>query len=736
MNCIKSRFTGRILIGFLFAFSFASIVAAQEDIDPNSPTPVLLTEASSTRALAVESDGRRIPSLSKIPSRAFSLDAKINLYATGLELASDEGANALRVYAEDKAGKIYRFPIVSVQPLKGQDWIYAVTIQLSDEIGYWETPNADGDVILRLTWRGLSSNQVRLGLGKMDSKIRLEAGNSPAPYSNYATRPTKTPLTEKIVGERWSGDRMRFLEQATFGPTPALDARIRRLGLRTWLNEQFEASYPSANNPYPNIPLKSSNSGDVTYGCGMFASSTAEYRACIRNHYNMYPLQTWFFREALYGDAQLRHRVAWALSQIFVTSGVDIQQSSHLIEWHKILSKNAFGNYRTLLKEITLNPAMGDYLDMARSTRNNPNENYPREILQLFSIGLFMLNQDGTVQHDASNVPIPSYDQTTVNNFTKVFTGFGFCSNSTNPACANISVGTVNYKDPLLLNQNNHDITAKTLLSYPNAVNTNIAANLNGNTELDLAIDNIFNHPNVAPFVGKLLIQHLVTSDPTPAYVGRVAAVFNNNGSGIRGDLKAVVKAILLDPEARGDQKTDPNYGKLREPVQLITNLLRAFSVRSADGTQRSDGYLQNLASGMAQNPFYSPTVFNYYTPDYVIPGTSLLGPEFNIMTTGTAISRANFVNTMVFSRINVSEVAPLGTAIDLTEMQTLAAADATGNQLLDALNQRMMRGTMPTAMRNTILTAVQAVAATSPLARAQQAIYLIATSSQYQVQR
>jgi uncharacterized protein (DUF1800 family) len=736
MNCIKSRFIGRILIGFLFAFPFVSIGAAQDDADPNSPTPILLSETGSTRALAVESGERRATSLAKIQSRAFSLGAKINLYATNLELASDEGANALRVYAEDKAGKIYRFPVVNIQPLKGQDWIYAVTIQLSDQIGYWDPPTADGDVLLRLTWRGLSSNQLRLGLGKMDGKIRSEAGAAPTPYINYATRPAKNPAAENFVGDRWSGDRMRFLEQATFGPTPALAARIRRIGLRTWLNEQFETSYPSADNPYPNIPLKSSDSGNATYGCGMFDSATAEYRACIRNHYNMYPLQTWFFREALYGDAQLRHRVAWALSQIFVTSGVDIQQSSHLIEWHKILSKNAFGNYRNLLKEITLNPAMGDYLDMARSTRNNPNENYPREILQLFSIGLFMLNQDGTVQRDANNVPIPSYDQTTVNNFTKVFTGFGFCNTPTNSACANISVGTVNYKDPMLLNQNNHDVTAKTLLSYPNAVNTSIAPNLNGNTELDLALDNIFNHPNVAPFVSKLLIQHLVTSDPTPAYVGRVASVFNNNSAGIRGDLKAVVRAILLDPEARGDQKTDPNYGKLREPVQLITNVLRAFDVRSADGTQRSDGYLQNLASNMAQNPFYSPTVFNYYSPDYVIPGTSLLGPEFNIMTTGTAISRANFVNTMVFSRVNVSEVAPLGTAIDLTEMQALATADATGNQLLDALNQKMMRGAMPTAMRNTILTAVQAVAANMPLARAQQAIYLIATSSQYQVQR
>ncbi|HEX8638355.1 MAG TPA: DUF1800 family protein, partial [Pyrinomonadaceae bacterium] len=636
-------FVGRILIGFLLAFPLASIIVGQDDIDPNSPTPVLLSEANSTRALAVESDGRRLMNPAKIQSRAFSSGARVNLYATGMELASDEGANALRVYAKDRADKIYRFPVVEVQPLKGQDWIYLVTIELSDEIGYWEPPAADGDVLLRLTWRGLSSNQVRLGLGKTGGKIREEADAAPTPYKNYATRPAKTPPIENFVGDRWSGDRRRFLEQATFGPTPALDARVRRIGLRTWLAEQFDAPYPSVGNPYPNIPLKNSNANaDISQsGCGLNDGSLA-YRICIRDHYNMYPLQTWFFKEAFYGDAQLRHRVAWALSQILVTSGVDIQQSSHMIEWHKILSKNAFGNYRNLLKEITLNPAMGEYLDMARSTRTSPNENYPREILQLFSIGLFMLNQDGTVQRDANNVPIPSYDQTTVNNFTKVFTGWSFCSNGTNPACASAVPGTVNFKDPLLLNQNAHDISAKTLLSYPSAVNTNIAANLNGNTELELALDNIFNHPNVAPFISKLLIQHLVTSAPTPAYIGRVAAVFNNNGAGTRGDLKAIVKAILLDPEARGDAKTDPNYGKLREPVQLVTNVLRAFNVRSADGTQQSDGAVQGLPTNMAQNPFYSPTVFNYYTPDYVIPGTSLLGPEFNIMTTGTAIARAN----------------------------------------------------------------------------------------------
>ena len=335
---------------------------------------------------------------------------------------------------------------------------------------------------------------------------------------------------------------------------------------------------------------------------------------------------------------------------------------------------------------------------------------------------------------DNQSNPIPTYSQDTVNNFTEVFTGWTLC----NVGCPNSVSGLVNFKDPMILNQNNHNITTKTLLSYPNAVNTNIAANLNGNVEIDLALDNIFNHPNVAPFVSKLFIQHLVTSDPTPAYVGRVAAVFSNNGSGIRGDMKAVIKAIMLDPEARGDVKTDPNFGKLREPAQFVTNILRAFNVRSVDGLQQSDGVVFNFSTNMAQNVFNSPTVFNFYTPDYVVPGTAMPGPEFGIMTTGTAISRANFVNSAIMNAtiVAVGTNSPQGTTIDLTEMQNLAAADPTSNQLLDALNQKMLHGTMSTQMKNIILPAVNVVPANTPLQRARQAIYLVATSSQYQVQK
>ncbi len=736
MDSRKPRSIVRLLCCCAAMFLLAFPVLAQEDdTDPNSPTPILLSETDSNRALAVEPGtfGRR--SLAKVESRAFLPDTEIVLFVTNLELMKDEGADAFRVYVNDKLGRTYRFPVLDLQPVKGQEWIYAVTVKLRDELGFWEQPSPDGDVNIYLAWRGLASNTVRLGFGKIGGDIKDVDGTVPTPYKQFATKPVvqKDALpTSDYVGYRFSGDRMRFQQQAAFGPSTMLDSRIRRIGLRTWLADQFNAPYP--NIPYPNIPLKNTNAqADITQnGCGPNDGSLT-YRLCIRDHYNMYPVQAWFFKEAFYGDEQLRHRIAWTLSQIWVTSGVDIQQSSHMLAYHKVLSDNAFGNYRDLMKAMTLNPAMGDYLDMARSTRNNPNENYPREILQLFTIGLYMLNQNGTLQTDQGN-PIPTYTQDTVNNFTEVFTGWTYC----NTGCPNSVAGLLNFKDPMVLNQNNHNVTTKTLLTYPNAVNTNIAANLNGNVELDLALDNIFNHPNVAPFVSKLYIQHLVTSDPTPAYVGRISAVFRNNGSGVRGDMKAVIKAILLDPEARGNVKTDPNFGKLREPVQLMTNIFRAFNVRSADGLQQSDGVVSGFSSNMAQNVFYSPTVFNYYTPEYVIPGTARLAPEFGILTTGTAISRTNFVNSAIMNAtiVAVGENAPQGTTIDLSEMQALAAADLTGNQLLDALNQKMLHGTMSTQMRNILLPAITAVPANTPLQRARQAIYLVATSSQFQVQR
>lgn len=741
----------------LAALPFATY--AQEDPDPNSPAPILLSAPDSTRALATQyATGSRV-TLTRISPQAFAPGTRAVIYVSNVSLLKDEDRTAFRVYIEDVNGRQFRLPVIDLQPVANYAGVYAVGIELTDETGYWGQPAADGDVLVRLTWRGMTSNRVRLGLGSLGGPIADDPGAVPTPvWTKGSPTTTKTAAPTKYVGYKWSGDRQRFLEQATFGPTSALDNRIRRIGIRTWLAEQFQAQYPSSNNPYPNQPLKP---GSAPTDCDGDQTVVPDVPVtCNRDTYSMYQPQAWFFREALYGDSQLRHRVAWALGQIWVTSGVDIQQGRHMVEYHKILSANAFGNYKTLMKQMTLQPTMGDYLSMSLSTKNNPNENYAREIMQLFTVGLFMLKPNGTLdctEHPypdmttcgPTDTPIPTYDQTTVNNMTKVMTGWTLC----NSGCPNSVSGSSNYIDPMVLVTGNHDVTAKTLLNYngANPADRDIAACTGCNTaaittyanaSLDHAINNIFNHPNLGPYVSRILIQQLVTSDPTPAYVGRVAAVFNDNGFGVRGDLQAVVKAILLDVEARGDVKSDPNYGKLREPVLFTTNVARRFSVASFDGLSQSDGVFVGRGdfNGMSEIPFFSPTVFNFYPPSYVIPGTAINGPEFALMTTSTSIQRANFINTLVFNRIGVSNPnIPNGTSLNFTDLQALSTADPTGNLLLDELNTRMMHGTMSPTMRTTILTAVTNIAATTSenfLQRAKQAVYLIATSSQFQVQR
>ncbi len=732
----------KVFIASLAMFLLALPVLAQEDPDPDSPTPILLSETASTRALtALPTTKLKRSSRLNAENQAFALDSQVTLYVMNLDLMKEEGASAFRAYVEDAKGRKYRFPVLDLQPVKGLDGVYALTVKLHDDVGFWEPPTEDGDVLINITWRGLTSNRVRLGLGNTGGAIKDDAGAVPTPLSGVLTTKKTGDQTANVVGYRYSGDRIRFLEQATFGPTVALDNRVRRIGLRTWLAEQFDAPYPSLNNPYPNLPLKPTTAPSDCDGEQTIVPDVPV--TCARDTYTMYQPQTWFYKEALYGDSQLHHRVSWALNQIWVISGVDTQQSSWMIAFQQQISKNAFGNWRTLMQDVTLNPAMGDYLDMIRSTRTNPNENYPREILQLFNIGLFMLNQDGTLQRDAQNNPIPTYDQNTVNNFTKVFTGWRDCN--IQASCPNIVLGAPDYKDPMLLVATNHDLTAKTLLNYPGSTTTNIAActgctgtalTTYANNSLNQALDNIYNHPNVAPFVSRFLIQQMITGDPTPAYVGRVAAVFNANRTSPT-QLKEVVKAILLDPEARGNVKTDATYGKLREPVQLVTNLFRQIGVTDAAGAGLSDGNINRFPQALGQDAFRSPTVFNYYTPGYIIPGTALNGPEFGIYNTGTAIGRANFGNSMVFGQINVSAPdTPNGTKLNFAELQSIAAGDTSSNQLLDVLNQRLMHGAMSSQMRSSILTATNAVASTDPLNRVKAAVYLVVTSSQYQVQR
>jgi uncharacterized protein (DUF1800 family) len=502
-------------------------------------------------------------------------------------------------------------------------------------------------------------------------------------------------------------DTVRFLEQATWGPTTELIERVRSIGFEAFLEEQFEAPISS----YPTLPLFPTTRSTTTCPNGS---------TCQRDNYTMYLLQNRFFENALYGEDQLRQRVAFALHQIIVVSGVEVTQPSWMAPYLQLLDRHAFGNFRDLLYDITINPAMGNYLDVNNNSRTRPNENYAREILQLFSIGTVRLNVDGTPQLDESGQPIPTYTQEDVNNFARVFTGWRFA-----PAPA---TGVPNYIDPMVTNEPQHDVAAKTLLN-----GVTLPAGQNTTKDTNDAIDNIFADPNVGPFISKQLIQHLVTSNPSPAYVARVATVFNG-GLSPRGDLKAVVRAILLDPEARGDVKTEPNYGRLRHPAQFIANILRAFGARSANGSSTSDGYLNPQSDSMGMNVFRPPSVFSYFSPFTVIPGTAgVRGPEFALFSTSTALRRANFVNTMVFARINTGANAPRGTSLDFTPWLPLAA---TPGDLVDSLDDLLLHGSMSDEMRQTIEQAVAAVTPTNALKRVRTAVYLILSSPQYQVER
>jgi uncharacterized protein (DUF1800 family) len=505
-----------------------------------------------------------------------------------------------------------------------------------------------------------------------------------------------------------TADVVRLLEQTTWGPTPELVDHVCQVGVTTFLDEQFAAPMSS----YPTLPL---------YPTTRDTASCPNNSTCQRDNYTLYLLQNRFFRNALYGEDQLRQRVAFALHQIVVVSGVDVTQPSWMAPYLQTLDRNAFGNYRQLLYEITLNPAMGNYLDINNNTRTRPNENYAREILQLFSIGTVRLNRDGSSQLNENGQPIPTYSQEEINSFARVFTGWRF---ATAPAA-----GVPNYIDPMVPNEAQHDRDAKTLLN-----GVTLSSGRTTTQDLNDAIDNIFNHSNVGPFLSKQLIQHLVTSNPSPAYVERVASVFDGGEGGSRGDLTAVVRAILLDPEARGDVKTEGNYGRLRHPIQFVTNVLRAFGARSADGNGESDGYLNPQSVTLGMDLFRPPSVFSYFSPGTVVPGTAgVRGPEFGVFTTSTALRRFNFVNTMVFSRIPVSTNAPSGTAIDFTPLLPMAGNPSA---LVDYLDVLLLHGSMSDQMRSSIAQAVSAVARTNALKRVRTAAYLVLTSSQYQVER
>ncbi|MBI4906472.1 MAG: DUF1800 family protein [Acidobacteria bacterium] len=470
----------------------------------------------------------------------------------------------------------------------------------------------------------------------------------------------------------------RFLEQAAFGPTPAEIANVKSQGINGWLDNQFAM-------PETVIPIPS-QSGNV---------------------------QSQTLNRLSTAPDQLRQKMAWALGQIIVISMNKNIYPNEYVPYLQILSRNAFGNYRTLLADISMSPQMGKYLDIANSMKagvgSGANENYPRELMQLFTIGLYQLNQDGS-QKLVNGQPVSTYTQNDVRQVANALTGWTY---PTAPG-GNMNMNNwENFSQPRMeTRQANHDTTAKAFLGC------NLPANQTVQQDMDGVLDCVFNHPNIAPFVATRLIRAIATSNPTPGYIQRVADVFVNNGAGVRGDLKAVLKAILTDAEARNDTAT-VNSGRLKDPVYFIVSFVRTMGGSFPATTQTPYMFVQ-----MGQAINNPPSVFYYYSPMYRLPlNPSLYGPEFQIFTPTESVVEAN----MVYQMLTQPGSDP---SIDIAPFTAVA-----GNtpQLLDLLDQRFFYGRMGTQIRGALATAIDA--SYDNTQRVQTAIYLAVLSGQYQTQ-
>ena len=470
----------------------------------------------------------------------------------------------------------------------------------------------------------------------------------------------------------------RFLDQSTFGPTPQLMAHVRQIGFPTFLDEQF--AMPES--PWP-------------------ALNTATRSNAVDS----------FFLNAATGQDQLRQRVVFALSEIIVISMNKNTNGNEIVPWLQLLSRNAFGNYRTLLREITLDASMGKFLDLANSSKptamTGANENYAREVMQLFSIGLYQLNLDGSTKLDGQGQPIPTYTQTDVRQMALALTGWTY-GNSTGVPPANPNSNY--YPGPMLPIQSRHDSSAKTILG------TSLPAGQANVQDLDGAIDIIFNHPNVGPFVATRLIRALVTSNPSPTYIARIASVFNDNGKGVRGDMQAVIRAILLDPDARNDSPPS-DFGRLRTPVQHTIALMRALNLPV--GQPSSFAYIYySMSEGMLD----APSVFGHYSPLFHVPKTALFGPEFQIYSPTDAVNRANLFYSMMFNPWPINPA-----------LQPFVSIASDPAALVNAVDSALLQGRMSSQMRTALMGALPAMYDNNQ--RALTALYLTSMSGDYLIQ-
>ena len=531
--------------------------------------------------------------------------------------------------------------------------------------------------------------------GEIDGAFTLSTGSQ--------TVPIPTPPPSLASGTPTPQDAARFLSQATFGGNDDLISQVQRKGFDAFLHEQFK------------IPM---------------SSHLAFVDASPTTKFPFEPMRTAWWTYAVSAPDQLRQRVAFALSEIFVVSKRPGRLGNRnsfgaLPAYLDVLVRDAFGNYRQLLQDITLNPAMGSYLNALLNDEadptigTRPNENYARELMQLFSIGLYELNLDGSLRLDPNGLPIPTYSQSDVEGLAAVFTGWTWAQ----PGTPVFSLSNVNrdWRDPMVNVSSHHSPDAKYILN-----GIVIPPRRTAEQDLQIALDTIFNHPNVGPFFCRQLIQRLVTSNPGPGYIYRVASVFNDNGQGIRGDLKAVVRAILMDYDARGYAKSDQGAGHLREPVIRATNLLRAFNASTLSGTFS----LYGVANKFGEEAMNSPSVFNFFSPDYEAPGmitlAGLKSPEFQITTESTATTTANYLSALTHSSIG-------DITLNLSYEETLAADPA---QLVDHLSSLLMAGNMSPMMRITLINIIAQIPVTAPAGRVKTAIALVINSPEYVIDK
>jgi uncharacterized protein (DUF1800 family) len=537
-----------------------------------------------------------------------------------------------------------------------------------------------------------------------------------------------------------SQDAARFLTQASFGPTDGSIGDVQTSGIDGWISQQ------------ESMPLSESSQTFMTNRLAARRLINKSIQLQADDYYDS------FWKEAVTAPDQLRQRVKFALSEIFVVSfSAPNMNVLGLGSYYDMLGKNAFGNYRTLLEAVARHPMMGMYLNMLANAKEDPttgelpDENFAREIQQLFSIGLYQLNQDGTYKTDANGNPIPTYTVNDIQGLAKVFTGFSWYSTTTTGQGSAVAfygkkILANAYYTPMVAYPAFHSTSQKTFLGVTIPASTTP----DPNGDLKIALDTIFNHPNVGPFVGKQLIQRLVTSNPSPAYVSRVAGVFNDNGAGVRGDLGAVVRAVLTDPEARdATVVSSPTFGKLREPVVRIANWARAFNATSHSGwwliSDTSDPVLLDQAA------LNSPTVFNFFRPGYSPPGTSvgalgLVAPEMQI---ANEISAAGYLNTLygaVSKGIGIKDpTTKILDVISTYSQETAIAGDA--GKLADRLSLLALYGQMSPGLRDRIVNAVNAITIPGGSAtqaqinvalnnRAKLAVFMTFASPEYLAQR